>query len=93
MITYLDIYNTWGDVYLEVSYYLKENGVELENKTNFILSNFKYLQSGVDDDQWSLITQRITNFGNSKCKQLLVSNLITFIFLCPKLLVLFFSIP
>lgn len=73
MTTYLDIYNRWGDVYLKLSYYVKENGLELENKNNFILSNFEYLQSGVNDDQWSLINQRITNFGDSKCKQLIVS--------------------
>ncbi|XP_018577936.1 uncharacterized protein LOC108916212 [Anoplophora glabripennis] len=73
MRSFLNISYNWAEVYMSLEYYSINNEVELNKSidNNFAACNITYLHSYLTVKQWCLISERITNFGEIACKQLL----------------------
>lgn len=74
MRTFLNICCTWGDLYMILSYYSTNVDMSLAEirKQDQSLSNISYIHPYLTAAQWSLISERVKNFGKATCKELMV---------------------
>jgi hypothetical protein len=77
MVAFLELCYNWGELRMLLIHY----GVKLESATNLQLAalqedisatNLAYLHPYLCSELWNLVAQRIGNFGESDCKELLV---------------------
>lgn len=75
MRTFLNICCTWGDLYMILSYYSSNVDILLTKirSQDHSLANISYIHSYLTAVQWSLISERVNNFGKVSCKRLMVS--------------------
>ncbi|KAJ8930658.1 hypothetical protein NQ314_016520 [Rhamnusium bicolor] len=73
MRSFLNVAYNWAEIYLMLEYYSLDNAVgskkPLDN--DFTSCNITYIHSYLNIQQWCLISERITNFGELPCKELL----------------------
>ncbi|GJQ79406.1 hypothetical protein Trydic_g16265 [Trypoxylus dichotomus] len=76
MRTFLNICCTWGELYMILSYYSTNVDISLTEirKQDHSLCNISYIHPYLTAAQWSLISERVNNFGKTTCKQM-VQNL------------------
>lgn len=76
MRSYLNICYTWAELYIVLSHYSLSGEVKMTRiiDTDSSACNITYLHSYLTRDQWCTIAQRITNFGETPCKQIMVSS-------------------
>lgn len=74
MKVYLNMCYTWGDLYVTLTYYSNSNQITFQKILDSDTSacNITYIHSYLSRDQWSLISQRIANFGEKPCKKIMV---------------------
>lgn len=74
MQSFLKICYTWGEVYIMVTYYCNDQNINfvrtLDN--DYASCNITYLHNYLKKEQWFMISQRITNFGEKPCKIIMV---------------------
>lgn len=78
MRAYLNICYAWGDVCLILAYYspdIESIAAKVED-SDYSLCNLVYLHNYLSREQWCIIAQRITNFGEVHCKYVMVNRLI-----------------
>lgn len=75
MFSFLNICYVWAEVAILLMYYAPIDGINLKGtaSTDISASNITYLHSYLSAEQWSLVSQRIKNFGEQPCKYILVS--------------------
>lgn len=75
MAAFLNISYCWAELYITLAYYSINNGVEIQKtvNTDFSACNLIYLHSYLTTEQWCLISQRISNFGEKPCIFLMVN--------------------
>ncbi|KRT80526.1 hypothetical protein AMK59_8762, partial [Oryctes borbonicus] len=73
MRTFLNICYTWGELYMILSYYSTNVDISLTKirKSDHSLSNISYIHPYLTAAQWSLISERVNNFGKTTCKQMM----------------------
>lgn len=74
MRAYLNVCYTWGEACIMVAYYspdLNRIVAKIED-SDYTLCNLIYLHNYLSRDQWCMIAQRITNFGETPCKNIMV---------------------
>ncbi|KAJ8922237.1 hypothetical protein NQ315_004174 [Exocentrus adspersus] len=73
MKSFLSVAYNWAEVYLCLEYYAFNKEIQLNKlvDNNSIACNITYLHSYLTVNQWCLISERITNFGEVACRQLL----------------------
>lgn len=74
MRAYLNVCYMWGEVCIMAAYYSPDMS-SLVGKTedyDYSPCNLVYLHDYLSGDQWSMIEQRITNFGEIPCKHIMV---------------------
>lgn len=74
MRAFLNISYYWAEIYMSLEYYSVNNDIKLIKiiDSNFSSCNLTYLHSYLSDKEWCLISERINNFGEKPCKQLMV---------------------
>lgn len=75
MWSFLNIAYHWTEMYMVLKYYTPDIDTFpsiLDN--NFTACNISYTLSFLNDREWCLLSERITNFGEEPCKDLLVRN-------------------
>lgn len=74
MFSFLNLCYNWGENAILLNYYIPNNQTLIEgyNKIDNTANNLTYLHSYLSTDQWSLVSQRIKNFGEQPCKRILV---------------------
>ncbi|KAK4873224.1 hypothetical protein RN001_015253 [Aquatica leii] len=72
MQAYLNLCLKWGDVQITLAYY-ENTSVETLLDNDYSATNLTYLHSYLTREQWRLISQRIANFGEKRCKQIMQS--------------------
>lgn len=79
MVSFLSSCLAWGDLNVLLIYYRpveETSAVPSLTQNDISATNLSGLHSYLTDDQWSLVAQRITNFGEAMCKRLLVWQLL-----------------
>lgn len=74
MRAYLNVCCTWGDLCILLAYYVPEMSsvaAKIED-SDYTLCNLVYLHNYLSREQWCIIAQRITNFGEVQCKNTMV---------------------
>ncbi|XP_028150875.1 uncharacterized protein LOC114344224 [Diabrotica virgifera virgifera] len=74
MRSFLNIAYYWAEVTLVLKYYSSnqdDNEVKSAADYNFAACNITYVHPYLTVDEWCLISERISNFGEISCKQLL----------------------
>lgn len=74
MRAFLNIAYNWGELYIALAYYSINDEFKMQTKfdKDFSFCNITYLHSYLTRDQWSLLFQRITNFGEKPCNEIMV---------------------
>ncbi|VEN44513.1 unnamed protein product, partial [Callosobruchus maculatus] len=72
MRSFLNIAYHWGEIYLMVAYYSSFEYCQLNPPAvpDATACNLTFLHSYLDAQEWCLILERITNFGETPCKTL-----------------------
>lgn len=75
MYSFLNISFVWAEIAILLQYYEPVEDINLKGNldADFSANNLTYLHSYLTNEQWSLISQRIKNFGEQPCKYVLVS--------------------
>ncbi|KAF5296190.1 hypothetical protein FQA39_LY12644 [Lamprigera yunnana] len=71
MQVYLNICHKWGELYMSLVYYSNEVILQKGYDNDYSATNITYLHSYLTREQWQLISQRIANFGEKPCKQIM----------------------
>ncbi|KAF2892291.1 hypothetical protein ILUMI_13873, partial [Ignelater luminosus] len=73
MRAYLNVCYSWGELYINLAYYSSNGEVVFQRTLDSDSSacNITYLHPYLSRDQWCLISQRIANFGEKPCKQIM----------------------
>ncbi|GLV32078.1 uncharacterized protein CBL_11966 [Carabus blaptoides fortunei] len=73
MFSFLHICYVWAEVAILLMYYAPIDNINLKGTTSTdnSASNITYLHSYLTAEQWSLVSQRIKNFGEQPCKYIL----------------------
>ncbi|XP_022913504.2 uncharacterized protein [Onthophagus taurus] len=75
MRSYLNIAFMWGEILTLLNFYSSSSEVSklkpINNTNDYQICCISYIHPYLTADQWSSITERITNFGEKKCKTIL----------------------
>nr|CAI5833165.1 unnamed protein product [Callosobruchus analis] len=73
MRLFLNIAYHWGEIHLMLAYYTSFDYCQLHTSTvtDATACNLTFIHSYLDVQEWCLISERITNFGEMPCKTLL----------------------
>ncbi|XP_044268895.1 uncharacterized protein LOC123014085 isoform X2 [Tribolium madens] len=73
MRAFLNISYYWAEIYMSLEYYSVKHDFNLIKviNSNFSACNLTYLHSYLTDKEWCLISERINNFGEKPCKQIM----------------------
>lgn len=83
MKSFLNVCYYWAEIYVVIVYYSIDNEIELKTcvDSDFTSCNLTYLHSYLSGKQWCLISERINNFGEQPCKELMVILIYEYIYL------------
>lgn len=75
MRSYLNLCTAYGDTCIVSGCYPSEmsNILTKVEDSDYSLCNLVYLHDYLSREQWCIIAQRITNFGETQCKHIVVS--------------------
>lgn len=75
MRTFLNLCFYWGELYIIIENYLVPNKVEIMESTDYncMPGTPGYLYSYITNKDWGLISERVNNFGEKSCKNIMVS--------------------
>ncbi|XP_068900986.1 uncharacterized protein [Tenebrio molitor] len=73
MRAFLNVCYYWAEIYMTLEYYAISKEVKMPKTldNNFSSCNLSYLHSYLSGKEWCLISERINNFGEKPCKEIM----------------------